>query len=249
MGSRDVTRKQKPPPVLRLPDGRQVVTRPGTELKVSGKRRQLDIAFVFDTTGSMSDKIDGLIGCMDTLVAEVGRLSLDWRMTTVPFGDLTVQGDEVVATEPFVMSVAEASRQLRSMPRFSGGGNFGESSVEAMLAACRKQYRPNTVKALILLTDEPALGHVQGSAAIHSALYELDAVCFTVAPDGLQYYKDWATAHGGEWRPVGAAVDTSTILALFRSLIVRMVEVVDSVHRLGGGSVRAYLGAADKDRR
>jgi hypothetical protein len=199
------------------------------------------MAFVFDTTGSMSDKIEGLIRCMDTLVCEVGRLSLDWRMTTVPFGDLTVPGDRVVDDQAFVTNVSAASDQLRSMPRFYGGANLGESSVEAMLAASKKQYRPSAVKVMILITDEPALGHLQGTSAVHNALYALDAVCFTVAPDQLPYYKEWATAHGGEWREVGSAVDTSAILAMFKSLIERMIEVVDSVHRLGGGSVRAYL--------
>lgn len=225
-------------PVMVLPDGSSVVARSGTKGNV--QRRALDLCFVFDTTGSMSDKIDGLVACMDDLVAKLGSLALDWRVTTVPFGDLTVPGDEVVINEPFITSVSAATRQLRSMPRFSGGGNTGESAVEAMLAACRKAYRKEAVKVLVLITDEPALGVQQGQHSVHSALSSLDAVCFTVAPD-FSYFKQWASQHGGEWRQVRTSVNTTAIMNLFTSLLARMVEVVDSVHRLGGGSVRAYL--------
>jgi hypothetical protein len=226
-----------------LPDGTRVVARPGAKVKM--QRRALDLCFVFDTTGSMSDKIDGLVRCMDELVTKLGRLALDWRVTTVPFGDLTVPGDRIVDGRPFVTDVQAVSNQLRSMPRFSGGANLGESSIEAMLAACRKPYRTDAVKVLVLITDEPALGHEQGMLAVDSALAALDAACFTVSPN-LPYYKRWASQHGGEWRQVGSSVDTGAIMRLFTSLLARMVEVVDSVHRLGGGSVRAYLERGNK---
>jgi hypothetical protein len=239
MSSDDIIRRPGQHPVLKLPDGRKIVARPGTQIKI--QRRELDLCFVFDTTGSMSDKIDGLVRCMDTLVGELGRLTLDWRVTTVPFGDLTVIGDRIVTDQPFIRDVQSASQQLRSMERFSGGGNLGESAVEAMLAACQKPYREKAVKVLVLITDEPALGHEQGARAVDSSLTSLDAACFTVTPDRLTYYKDWASRHGGEWREIGSAVDTTAIIHLFTSLLSRIVDVADSVHRLGGGSVRAYL--------
>jgi hypothetical protein len=167
--------------------------------QVTISRRELDLCLVFDTTGSMADKIDGLISCMDALVADLARMALAWRMTTVPFGDLTVLGDRVVDDQPFVADARRASHQLRTMPRFHGGGNLGESSIEAMLAACRKRYRANAVKVLVLVTDEPALGHEQGQHAVHAALSALDAACFSVAPD-TPYFRRFATKHGGEWR-------------------------------------------------
>jgi hypothetical protein len=228
-------------PVLKL--GTKMITlQRGESLQTI--QRSLDLCFVFDTTGSMSDKIDGLVRCMDTLVNELGKLSLDWRVTTVPFGDLTVPGDRIVTEQLFVSDVRSASQQLRSMPRFSGGGNEGESAVEAMLAGCQKPYRSQAVKVLVLITDEPALGHVQGSVAVERALRSLDAVCFTVAPD-LPYYRAWAEHHAGEWRHIGPNVDTSAIMRLFSSLLARIATVADSVHRLGGGSVRAYLESGD----
>jgi hypothetical protein len=208
---------------------------------VQVKRDKLDLCFVFDTTGSMYDKIDGLVRCMASLVADLARLTLDWRVTTVPFGDLTVPGDRIVDDLPFVRDLQSASRQLGSMPQFNGGGNDGESSVEAMLAACKKPFRSDAVKVIVLITDEPAVGaSPQRVRAVNKALGALDAACFTVAPD-IDYYHDWARRHGGEWREVAAAVDTSAIMHLFTSLLARIAVIADSVHRIGGGSVRAYL--------
>ena len=218
------------------------MVRPGMErIREKPRPRLLDLVFVFDTTGSMSNKIDGLVHCMDELVSQLGKMRLDWRIAVVPFGDLTVPGDRIVEDLPFIRTVSDASRQLRTMPRFNGGGNLGESSAEAMLAACRKHYRDGAVKTLVLITDEPALGSEQSLTAVDNALAEIDAACFTVAPDGYPYFERWAINHGGEWTPVGPVVDTAAILALFRSLISRMVDVVDAVHRLGKGSVRSYV--------
>jgi von Willebrand factor type A domain len=222
-------------------NGQMVVLEKGTKARV--QRREVDVCFVFDTTGSMSDKIDGLVQAMDRLVGELGKLALDWRVTTVPFGDLTVPGDRIVDGAPFVRTVKEASLQLRSMPRFSGGGNMGESAVEAMIAGTHKPFRDGAVKVIVLITDEPALGSSQGHVSVDHALTALDAICFVVSP-GLSYYRHWAENHGGEWREVTSAVDTTSLVELFRSLVAKVAAVADAVHRLGGGSVRAYLNRA-----
>lgn len=222
--------------------GKRVAPSPGHP--VLRASRQVDVCFVFDTTGSMSNKIDGLVACMDELVADLAKLNLEWRVTTVPFGDLTVRGDRIIEDQPFVNSVNVASSQLRTMPRFSGGGNAGESAVEAMTSACLKVYRASAVKVLVLITDEPALGNQQMFDSIHARLDALDAICFTVAPD-TPYYREWAARHGGTWHLVGQRFSTSEILNMFKSLLRDVADVADAVHRIGGGSVKAYLERGD----
>ena len=101
---------------------------PATE-DTASDLQPVDICFVFDTTGSMSDKIKGLTDSLVKFVGELGRLSLDWRITAVPFGDLTVKGDKVVDDLPFVRTPKEGQQMLRRLPRFSGGSNVGESSL------------------------------------------------------------------------------------------------------------------------
>ncbi len=221
-----------------------VLLRPGDSVRT--QRRMVDLCFVFDTTGSMSNKIDGLIACMGSLVTELAQMHLDWRVTTVPFGDLTVPGDRIVGELPFTTSEAGAKQQLRNMPRFHGGANDGESAVEAMIAAVQKPYREQAVKVLVLITDEPALLSQQVTPiAVDNGLAAIDAICFTVAPN-MEYYKRWAISRGGRWHQVARAVDTSAIAALFRSLLAQVVEVTDSVHRLGNGSVQKYLERGSK---
>lgn len=243
MPADDIQRLGHQAPVLRLGD-KLTTLAPGAS--TTPDRCLVDVCFVFDTTGSMEDKIDGLVDCLGTLVVDLARLALDWRVTTVPFGDFTVPGDRIVADQPFVADLRSASAQLRSMPRFDGGGNNGESSVEAMLAACEKRYRQGAVKVLVLITDEPALGHRKGAPAVASALSALDAACFTVAPP-LKYYRCWAECHGGQWRQVSHAVDTSALMRLFGSLLARIAQVADCVHRIGHGSVRTYLSLGSGD--
>ena len=194
----------------------------------------------------MSNKIDGLIACMGSLVTELAQMHLDWRVTTVPFGDLTVPGDRIVGELPFLTSEAGAKQQLRNMPRFHGGANDGESAVEAMIAAVQKPYREQAVKVLVLITDEPALLSQQVTPiAVDNGLAAIDAAAFTVAPN-MEYYKRWAISRGGRWHQVAQALDTSAIAALFRSLLAQVVEVTDLVHRLGNGSVQKYLERGSK---
>src|SRR5690348_16944400 len=105
-------------PELELPDPPATDEEPWPDDPADG-RSQVDICFVFDTTGSMSDKIDGLTRCMVEFVGALAELALNWRITAVPFGDLTVKGDRVVGDLPFVNTRAQAEDMLRTLPRFS----------------------------------------------------------------------------------------------------------------------------------
>lgn len=218
--------------------------KPGESYRPSG--RQVDFCFVFDTTGSMSDKIDGLVACMVDFVRELDSLSLDWRISVLPFGDLTVQGDRIVADKPFVNDRRAAEAELRQMVRNSGGGNRGESAIEAMRAALMKPYLQDAVKILILLTDEPALGAAANADSLERSLLDEEFIAFIVAPD-FPYYRRWADASGGSWLLISSAVDTTAILNLLRELATHLVQVAHEVHALAGGSVKAYreLGQGD----
>ncbi|MBO3743043.1 vWA domain-containing protein [Actinoplanes flavus] len=203
-------------------------------------RRAVDVCFVFDTTASMSDKITGLVACMVDFVGELSELQLNWRITTVPYGDLTVSGDKVVADLPFVRSHDDAVRQLRTMPRFSGGNNYGESTLEAVTAALGKPYRPHAVPVLVVLTDEPPLTENLNEAQVGEQITIKEAICFVASPD-RPGYRRWADANGGQWYEIGQRMDTTQILAYLRSLAHELPQVAQEVHDLGGGSVRRYL--------
>jgi von Willebrand factor type A domain-containing protein len=224
-------------PVLELRDGQSVTLQPGKVVTVA--RPMADICIVFDTTGSMSGKIQGLIDCMSGFADDLAELSLDWRLSVLPFGDLTVPGDRIDAGLPFVASVAEARSQLREMPRFSGGGNAGESSIEALLSAIAKPWRPKAVRVVVLLTDEPALGAERADEVL-GRLNSAEIICFVASPRH-GYYRSWAAETGGHWVQISQSMDTNDILRLLRGLVKDVAKAASDVHAIAGGSYRKYL--------
>lgn len=236
-------------PLVRLADGRLARIQPESgQDRGSQRPAAVDICLVFDTTGSMSDKIDGLVHCMVDFVHEMAELGLDWQLTVVPFGDLTVPGDRVVEDLPFVTTGAAGERLIRTMPRFSGGGNEGESSLEAVLVALRKPYRARSVKVLVVLTDEPPLVDGQlDTNTVARALRKREVICFVVSPN-LPGFKRWATENGGKWYLVGPSMDTRALLDFMQALVRDVAKTAKAVHEIGGGSVRRYLEIEPKRR-
>ena len=211
---------------------------PGSEHRFSG--RMVDLCFVFDTTGSMSDKIDGLVECMVDFVRELSGLALDWRVSVVPFGDLTVPGDRIVGDLPFVSDRATAERLLREMPRNHGGGNEGESVLEAIRAALAKPYRQGAVKVFVVLTDEPALQGRLTTSRVEKDLLRSEVIAFVASPP-QGYYRRWAELTGGSWFEIDESLDCGAIVAMLRGLAKRVALVAAQVHSLAGGSVAHYL--------
>lgn len=201
-------------------------------------RADVDIVFVFDTTGSMCSKIEALVATISELVADLDGFNLDWRVSVVPFGDLKVPGDRIVGSLPFTSQVSVAQQQLRDMPRFSGGGNAGESSIEAVLAGLDKEFRPSAVRVLVLLTDEPAHGCDRASR-VAQRLLDDEVVYFGVTPP-LRYFQQWAEATGGRWYRMCADARPDGLLELLRSLCREVADVSRRVHELAGGSVATY---------
>ena len=197
--------------------------------------------FVIDTTGSMNDKIDGLIESCESFVDKLARKRIDWVAAVVGFGDLTVEGDRIVAT-PFSSSADRVKALLRGLPRYSGGGNEGESSLEAVQAALNQPgYRPDAIKVVVLITDEPALQRQLRPSAISGKLREAGAIAFVLSPK-LKYFREMATETGGEWWNVDSGGDFSKILDIFDKIATKVAATVAAVHKLSGGNVKEYLG-------
>src|SRR5581483_3041909 len=117
------------------------------ELLPALRGKRVDLVFVIDTTGSMSDKIKGLLQTCAKFVDRFARLQMDARLAVVAFGDLTVKNDKIVATG-FTTSIQTTKNSLQKIPRFSGGGNRGESSLEALQKAMALGFRDEVAKVL-----------------------------------------------------------------------------------------------------
>src|SRR5260370_2372087 len=100
----------------------------------------------------MNDKIDGLIESCESFVDKLATKRIDWAAAVVGFGDLTVEGDKIVAT-PFSSSADRVKAPLRGLPPYSAGGNECESSLETMPAPLHHlRFRPHAINVSALLT-------------------------------------------------------------------------------------------------
>ena len=209
---------------------------------LSGRRQKsaVDVVFAFDTTGSMSGFIDGLVSAMSSFIDVLQERGLDWRTTCVPFGDLLITGDKVVSTLPWVTSVDTARSQLQSMPRFNGGGNFGESSYEAVSVALGKKFRDNSIKIVILITDDEPHQHTYSTSHVIGQLVEADALCFSVSHATPTYTK-LVKETGGSLIPIGSSVNMSAIINAFLRLADDLAKRSKKIHELGNGSPQRLL--------
>jgi len=231
---------------------KQIVQDKALTVKVAGQTvsvgspRGVDLVFVIDTTGSMSDKITGLLESCERFVVEFCELGLDHRMAAVAFGDLTVPGDRISIVK-FTNSIATIKSALAKIPRYSGGGNEGESSLEAMDHALNLPFRAEVVKAVVLITDEPALQLKFSAESIVRRLGEGEYLAFVVSPDE-PYYRAMAKKTGGKWYAISSSVNLESILEMFKNLASQLSTVVSEVYRLGDGSLKQYLQLKPPDR-
>jgi hypothetical protein len=224
-------------PDMRITNEAKVVR---MEIGRDSTKARADLVFVIDTTGSMNDKIDGLVESCESFVDKLARRRIDWVAAVVGFGDLTVEGDRIVAT-PFSSSADHVKALLRGLPRYSGGGNEGESSLEAVQAALDQPgYRPDAIKVFVLITDEPALQRGLRPSTMVGRLREAGAIAFVLSPN-IKYFREMAKDTGGQWWNVDSGGDFSQILSVFDKIATKVASTVAAVQKLAGGNVREYM--------
>jgi Mg-chelatase subunit ChlD len=209
--------------------------------KVEGSG-QVDVVFVFDTTGSMNNKINALIQTCAQFVEEPSKMKLDPQFALISFGDILVEGggDRIELVVPLTPEIAKITYGLNHIPRNNGFGNVGESSMEAMQEVFKLPYRPKAVKVAILITDEPAHQHQFKATQVTAKLKEREFLVFVIATDE-PYYQEMARKNGGIWKEISANTDLSEILAIFKEIAKKVSLVVQNVYLIGKGSVKEYL--------
>jgi Mg-chelatase subunit ChlD len=115
---------------------------------------RFDLFLAVDTTGSMDDELDYL---KSELRAIVGALrerhrDLDIRVGLVVYRD---QGDEYVTrTFPFTGDIEQMREHLAAQSS-AGGGDLPEAMDEALARAVAQEWRPDAVRAILLVADAP----------------------------------------------------------------------------------------------
>lgn len=122
-----------------------------------GEERLVDIIYVFDTTGSMREEIDGVIHTSIAFADELESKGRDYRLGLVTFGD-TILG--VYHPDDKLTDNAQQFKDWVSVLSAKGGDGDPENSYGAIKRALQMQFRTQSQKILILITDAPA--HVYG---------------------------------------------------------------------------------------
>ncbi|HKC04996.1 MAG TPA: vWA domain-containing protein [Patescibacteria group bacterium] len=209
--------------------------------KVSGGN-MVDVVFVFDTTGSMDDKISALLQTCAEFVDEAGKMKLEPQFSLISFGDISVfgGGDRIEVVVSPTENIEKIKQGLNHIPRNNGFGNLGESVLEAIDEAFKIQYREKAVKVMVVITDEPALQWATKVEKTISTMTQGEFLVFVVATDE-PYYKEMALKNGGIWKEIGPDTDLAEILKLFSEMAKKVSQVAKNVHLIGKGSVREYL--------
>ena len=114
--------------------------------------RPVDIVFVFDTTGSMSEEIEGVKNTSIAFANKLRDSNRDFRLGLVAFGD---EIREVRNRDDTLTNDAEEFKGWIGRLWADGGGDDPEISLDALKRATQMKYRDGTQKVLILITDAP----------------------------------------------------------------------------------------------
>lgn len=166
---------------------------------------EVDVVFVFDTTGSMQDKIDGLLDISADFAHKLEEQGSDYRLAMVCFG--TLEEDSVIREVFYPSNNLEEFQAFLKTIKDHGGGR--EDQITAIRHAITQlNYRSGVQKVLILITDEPLYGWeaersgeplpLEEWSRLVDELQRNKFTAFSVSPDE-KYFRELAIQTGGEF--------------------------------------------------
>ncbi len=147
-----------------------------------GESRPVDVVFVFDTTSSMGEEIDGAIRSSVAFAEQLAAAGRDFRLGLVAFGD------EIRAIRNTDRTMTAAAEEFTGWIRqltAGGGGDDPEIALDALAQATAMQFRPGAQKVLLLITDAPP--HVAGDGAPYSSVNAAELAA-TLRDEGFVTY-------------------------------------------------------------
>lgn len=119
----------------------------------------LDLAFVFDDTGSMGPEIDGAKAGVTDLTDEIDETGVDARYALVSFKD------DVEVDQRFTKR-AQSLKSSVDVLQASAGGDGPEANFDAIERALELDWRPNAQQVIVDITDAPS--HYRGDGSGYS---------------------------------------------------------------------------------
>ena len=204
-----------------------------------GDPRPVDIVFVFDVTGSMQDKIDGVKATCVKFADQLKSSGRDYRLGLVTFLDRV---DATYASDGSLTADAQEFKGWISGLSADGGDDDPEVALDALVRATQMNFRATAQRIFILITDAPP--HHRDDASGFSdltidstiaVLQSANATVYVVGPDlggmpgfGLRAgneYDRLATERGGKFYDIERNSD-------FTGLINDIGTVIASQYRL-----------------
>jgi len=119
--------------------------------------RQVDLALVIDTTGSMGSYINSVKANLATLINDLRAQNISLYVSIIEYKDITVEGINSTRVNPgksadFLNNVHDMLDVLNGLVAL-GGGDEPETPLDGLGYANRLQYRSNAAKFAFLITD------------------------------------------------------------------------------------------------
>ncbi|MCD4678200.1 MAG: VWA domain-containing protein, partial [Desulfobacula sp.] len=129
----------------------------GMGKNIYNSSKEADIMFVFDCTGSMMSEItamkDAIFDFANSLITD----GLNIRLGLIEFRDRLVNQEHklhLFSDEVFTHNANLFMEAVGKLKAKGGGGNGGESSLDAIMLALEQPFRNNQNKTIVLITDD-----------------------------------------------------------------------------------------------
>lgn len=199
-----------------------------------GSDRPVDIVFVFDTTSSMMDEIEGVKNTSIAFANKLRDSNRDFRLGLVAFGDEIRSIDNRDRT---LTTDAEEFKRWVGRLRANGGDDDEELSLDALLEGSGMQFRPDAQKILLLITDAPP--HERGDGTRFSRTTASETAT-TLKDNGFTVYavayndarfRQIVDATGGDFYDIQRERDFTGIIDKIGGLIASQYRIVYESHR------------------
>ncbi|NPV55456.1 MAG: zinc-ribbon domain-containing protein [Anaerolineae bacterium] len=138
-----------------------------TEFAGIGESRPVDVVFVFDTTGSMDEEIQGVINSCIDFAEALEASGRDYRLGLVTFGD-GIRG--VYNRDGSLTADVNQFKEWVSSLIANGGADDPENSFGALKQASQMIFRTDSQVIFIHITDAPA--HEYGDSPDDGQLFD-----------------------------------------------------------------------------
>ncbi len=207
-----------------------------TDFAGIGKRRTVDIVFVFDTTTSMGEEVNGMKRTSLTFADKLGKNKVDYRLGLVDFGDVINRIEQ--PDGQLTADAQQFKRWINEIHLVGGGVNIPELTLGGLQQATMMSFREGTLKIFILITDAPP--HHYGDPADADVyfndpsltldytlqrLLETNVTTYIVAPEHSDY-SEIVDETNGEFFDIHGRSDFTTIIDEIGGLIATQYRLV-----------------------